>query len=390
MVLTTAAPEPAGRLSFKVEAAPPASAAGPTSRRRLGMQPSGTSEGSMAAGGGTTDAASACGVPAAPALRLRLPAGQQLSSVIWKDSLNRTVHVESGASLAAAAEAAAAAGADSWSTAAVALPALHPLEETSGDPAPGCSGSPACQQAQRRYTALVLAPDGRHSSVAVALAPATLLAQPLSLQYKHYERQQLTHEQDSLLLPNPGAGSLLGTTLFDGGSAALQLARAGSAVVSGSSLPDTRCSRQWSLSLLLRLSGDALRAAGQAQVGTGAGAAHSASTGLWHRGLPCRCAARSAPSALLTCLLGLLSPPSGRPDAVVHRRRLPLPQPGPLPAARHRHRPRGRLAGVGRVPAPPGPASLVHRRGASRGAGQVGIRAEEEQGEGGEGRYGSG
>lgn len=219
------------------------------------------------AGARTSSSTEACGVPATPVLRLRLPAGQRLSSVIWKDGLNRTIHVESSASLAAAADAAAAAGSDSWTTAAVALPAQHPIEESSGELAPSCSGSAACQQAQRQYWALVLAPDGRHSSVVVQLAPGNLIAHQISLRYKHYEPNQLTHEQGSLLLPHPGAASLSGVALFDSPGTPLQLARAGSAVVSGSSLPDTRCSRQWSLSTMLRVNQDTLQAAGEAQVG---------------------------------------------------------------------------------------------------------------------------
>lgn len=235
------------------------------------MQPAGDSDGSMAAeaGDGSGTSGSTCGVPAAPVLRLRLPAGQRLSSVIWKDGLNRTVHVESGDSLAAAADAAAAAGADSWTTAAVALPAQYPIRESSGELAAGCLGPTVCQLAQRQYRALLLAPDGRHSSVAVQLAPANLVAQQIGLRYKHCEPNRLTEEQGSLLLPHPGASSLAGATLFDGSSTQLQLARASSAVVSGGSLPDTRCSRQWSLSAMLRIGDKALQAASQAQVSLG-------------------------------------------------------------------------------------------------------------------------
>ena len=235
------------------------------------MQPAGSSDGSVAAEAGEPTIVRCfgepCGVPAAPTLQLRLPAGQRLASVIWKDGLNRTIHVESGADLAAAADAAAAAGADSWTTAAVALPAQLPIEESSGELAPTCSGSPACPLAQRRYTALVLAADGRHSSVAVELAPANLIAHQVSLRYKHYEPQRLTYEQGSLLLPYPGASSFSGVALFDSSGTPLQLARSGSAVVSGSSLPDTLCSRQWSLTAMLRVGDKALQAAGQAQVG---------------------------------------------------------------------------------------------------------------------------
>lgn len=373
LVLTTAAPEPAGRLSFSVEAAPAAPSHAPiASRRRLRMQPGGGDEGSMAAEASESSMAAEagepivvrcfgepCGVPAAPVLQLRLPVGQRLASVIWKDGLNRTIHAEAGAELAAAADAAAAAGADSWTTAAVALPSQYPLEESSGELAPSCSGSPSCQQAQRRYMALVLAPDGRHSSVAVELAPANLIAHQVSLRYKHYEPHQLTYEQGSLLLPHPGASSFSGVALFDstGSGTPLQLARSSSAMVSGSSLPDTHCSQQWSLSIMLRIGDQALAAASQAQVGcTCCWSCWVVSIRCWYFRHHVGTAMAGRSTLTTPCCAPVCA---GRPGAAVSWRRLPGPQPGPVPAACRCCSACRPLAGVGHCPPPPGAASQL-------------------------------
>lgn len=280
-MLSTAAPQPQGRLEFTVEPAP-AGPATPAARRRLAMQTSSTPAGQLSADGLSPagPAADSCGVPAAPTLRLRLPVGQQLSSVIFKDGLNRTVHQESSASLAAASSAAAASGASHWTTAAVALPALHPFTEASSDQAPGCSsGDAACQAAQRWWSALLLAPDGRHSRADISAAPATLAGQQLSVRYKHYEQQRLTYREDSLTVPlswpsmessgAAGAGVPAGVALYDSGrdGQPLPLAHSTAAVVAGGSLPSSACSRQWSLSLQLSLSAAAATAAAQSKVG---------------------------------------------------------------------------------------------------------------------------
>lgn len=269
LVLTTAAQAPKGRLEFQVEVAPPATTTTLSSRRRrLAMQPLDTSTGQVATGA-QQPVAAACGVPAAPTLRLRLPAGQRLASVIWKDSLNRTVHVEDAASLAAAAT--AGAGAATWTTAGVALPPLYPLSESSADGAPGCSARDgACQLAARTYTALLLAPDGRYSRAEVRAAAPSLAGQQLSVRHKHYELHQLTYEQHSLTLPlgwraaSEGNSAPAGVTLFDAAATRAQpllLAHCSAAVVAGSSLPSSTCSKQWTLALQLGVSGAALAAA---------------------------------------------------------------------------------------------------------------------------------
>lgn len=276
LLVTTAAPAPQGPLRFTVESAPAAAAAATASTpsasaaRRLLMQPTATDSpaGQLVAGDGSAPApaAGACGVPAAPTLRLRLPAGQQLSSVIWRDSLNRTVHVQSGASLAAVASTDGP-----WTTAAVALPPLYPFTESSTDPAVACT-APACQQLQRRYSVLVLAADGRHSRADLALSPGSLGGQRLAITYKHYERHSLSFEQGSLHIPlgwpaaaggNASAtGSPAGVAIFAGSrSAPLQLGKSSAAVVRGGSLPDSSCSQQWSLSLQLSVRDDAIAAA---------------------------------------------------------------------------------------------------------------------------------
>lgn len=193
LVLTTAAPAPQGRLEFAVEVAPapqPSTGAASSSRRRLHLQPLSSSAGQLAADGGASGGAS---VAAGPTLRLRLPPGQQLSSVIWKDGMNRTVLVQSGAELAAAA--ASSAGNDSWATGAVTLPPLLPLAASSAAPPLSCSGSGgACQP---RYSVVLLAPDGRHARADIT----PLGGQQLSMRHKYYEASQLTYSQASLTMP---------------------------------------------------------------------------------------------------------------------------------------------------------------------------------------------
>lgn len=278
LVLTTQAPPPQGRLDFSIELGLTSEAAPVAAQRRrsLRMQPGDGSGGQLAAGDGAAAAAS-CGVPAAPTLRLRLPAGQQLSSVVWRDALNRTVAVQSGATLTAAAAAAgAASSAATWTTPAVPLPALYPFAESSHDPAAGCdAGLASCQLAQRRYSVRLLAPDGRHSVAAISAAPLTLAGAQLSIQVKHYEPHQLTQEQRSLSLPLgwPSADSATaasvpedtfpaGIVIYDAsGGAELALKDSQDAVVTGSSLPASGCSQQWTLSLQLSLTGTALAAA---------------------------------------------------------------------------------------------------------------------------------
>ncbi|KAL4443898.1 hypothetical protein ABPG75_011635 [Micractinium tetrahymenae] len=287
LVLTTQAPAPQGHLDFSIEPAAPSEAApAAAQRRRLHMQPGVGSVGQIAAGSEAGDAGcGGCGVPATPTLRLRLPAGQQLSSVVWRDALNRTVAVQSGASLAAAAS---TAGADSsatmWTTPALTLPPLHPFAESASDPAASCDAScTACQQAQQRYSVRLLAPDGRHSLAAVLAAPPTLAGQHLSITVKHYEPQRLTLEQRSLTLPLgwPAAGSTAtaagpgeadaypgGVVIYDAsGGAELVLKDSWDAVVPGSSLPASACSQQWTVSLQLSLTGAVLTAAAAQQQG---------------------------------------------------------------------------------------------------------------------------
>ncbi|KAL4449525.1 hypothetical protein ABPG77_007169 [Micractinium sp. CCAP 211/92] len=284
LVLTTQAPPPQGRLDFSIEPGLTSEAAPVAAQRRrsLRMQPGDGSGGQLAAGDGAAAAAS-CGVPAAPTLRLRLPAGQQLSSVVWRDALNRTVAVQSGASLAAAAAAAgAASSAATWTTPAVTLPALYPFAESSHDPAAGCdAGLASCQLAQRRYSVRLLAPDGRHSVAAISAAPPTLAGTQLSIQVKHYEPQQLTQERRSLSLPlgwpsadsaaaasAPGVTFPAGVVLYNAsGGAELALKDSQDAVVTGSSLPASGCSQQWTLSLQLSLTSTALAAAAAQQQG---------------------------------------------------------------------------------------------------------------------------
>ena len=338
-MLTTDAPEPLGRLDFSVQAAPPGGTAAALpatlfaagARRRLRMQPgdhaagwvvseiSGAPAGELV--GEATDPAASqpavpaaqpvaptgmpseapaevptvgerdvqpqqgvCGVPAAPALRLRLPAGQRLASVVWLDSLNRTVAVQSGAELAAAASDTAP-----WTTPAVALPPLYPFAESSSDPSAGCSPDAAtCQAQQRSYTVLLLAPDGRHARATITAAPVTLDGQQLEVSYKFYERRQLSYSRASLAVPlawpaplptGAPAGSSsssssssipAGVVIYDAAAAAdgrpLQLRDSAAAVVPGGSLRGSECSRQWSLSMEVDVEGAELAAAAREQV----------------------------------------------------------------------------------------------------------------------------
>lgn len=268
LVLTTAAPAPAGRLSFSVEAAPASDsgsiisggsgAAVARSSRRLAMQPLDGSTGRVAP---ATDSAS-CGASSssALALRLRLPANQRLSSVIWKDCLNRTVHVQTAIDFEAARSAAASSGATHYTTAAVALPHLYPFAESSADPAVGCTGA-ACEQLQRRYSVLLLSPDGRHSRADVTVAPSKLNGQRVLVRLLHYEQHQLTFEDQDFTLPASAASTAAGVTLYDAAvpGQALPLGRSG-LVAPAASLPSSACG-QWSLTLQLNISPAALSVA---------------------------------------------------------------------------------------------------------------------------------
>ena len=183
LVITTAAPEPPQeRLEFGVIEAAPAST--PTTsqqrrRRRLHMelQPSAGGSGTLASEG--RDSGAACGQPLR--LRLQLPAEQQLSSVIWKDGLNRTLHVQTGASLAGGASLAAG----GWATADVELPAAS------------VSGG-------GHYSVLVLAPDGRHTRADFSLESATNSGQ-LAVRFKYYSSRQLSYARQTLALSWPQA-----------------------------------------------------------------------------------------------------------------------------------------------------------------------------------------
>ena len=280
-MITTQAPAPVGKLSFSVEWADGNSGAAgiPVSRRRLHMQPLQPGSGQL-----TNNAAGAangtCGVPLSPpAVHLRLPAREALSSVIWRDSQNRTLLVQTSAELSLAA----AAG-SGWVTAAVALPPQYPPQQSSAcaAPSPSPSPSPSCQQAQRRYSVLLLAPDGRHSRADLVYSPASISTGApgtLHVRYKHYEASQLSFASETLALPFawPAAGGAAGpggVTLFDASAAAgqpLQLRQAGQAVFAGADLlaSSTQCSQQYSLAMLLTISGSALRDAAQSPGGDG-------------------------------------------------------------------------------------------------------------------------
>jgi hypothetical protein len=183
LVITTAAPEPPQeRLEFAVvEAAPASTPSTSQQRRRLRMeaQLSGGGSGTLTSGG--PDSAAACGQPLR--LKLQVPAGQQLSSVIWKDALNRTLHVQTGSSLAGGANLAGA----GWATAEVELPATSE----------GVSGG-------GHYSVLVLAPDGRHARADISLESATNSGQ-LAVRFKYYSSRQLSYDQQALVLSWPQA-----------------------------------------------------------------------------------------------------------------------------------------------------------------------------------------
>ena len=257
LVVTTAAPVPQGRLEVEVEAvtaptaaATPGTASSSSSRRRLHVLPTDDAAGQFAGGDSGSGSGSAlsgagihegCAVAATPTLRLRLPAGQQLSSVIWRDGLNRTIHVDSAASLAAAMSSEA-----DWTTAAVTLPLPEPLQESSADPAAACSAA-ACDQLQRSVSVALVAADGRHSRADITLAPATLAGQEMAVRVKYYERTRLTYKHTTSRLPlawpaggggSANASAIVGVALYDGSrSQPLQLSRSGGAAIVGTACP---------------------------------------------------------------------------------------------------------------------------------------------------------
>lgn len=363
LVLTTQAAAPQGRLDFSIEPGLPSEVnpSADSRRRRLRMQPGASSVGQLTARG-VGAGVDSCGVPAAPTLHLRLPAGQQLSSIVWRDALNHTVSVQSGASLAAAASSVdASTPAATWTTAAVTLPALYPFAESSNDPSASCdAGRTTCQLAQRRYSVRLLAPDGRHSMAVITAPPPTLAGQQLSISVKHYEPQQLSQEQRSLTLPlgwpsagttaedaGSGGGPPAGVVIYDAsGGAELALKDSRDAVVQGSSLPASACSQQWTLSMQLSLSGAALAAAaaqGQASDLRKAGRVARGAT-RWHALHGGCCGVRGKPGAALAPVRACLQtrpsdpprhpPTPAGPSAAVRGRRPAVPQPGPLVAAR--------------------------------------------------------
>ncbi|KAL4855201.1 Calponin y domain-containing protein [Chlorella vulgaris] len=194
LVLTTGAPAPNGKLEFSVEAAPAVQQQPAASRRRrLHLQPLPSAEGQLAGVDGGSTGLPSCGASLAPSLLLRLPAGQLLTSVIWKDNLNRTLLVQTGDNLVAAFS-----STDSWTTPAITLPALRPLAASSGDGALGCESSGACPL---QYSVLVLAPDGRFARATVAPTGSTQLGQQFSVQVKHYEKLQLSWSASSFSIP---------------------------------------------------------------------------------------------------------------------------------------------------------------------------------------------
>ena len=192
--------------------------------------------------------ASSCGAPLQPEVALRLPQGVAIASITWRDNLNGTLPALRG-------------------RAAVTLPPLRPVAESSSDPAFGCTGSLCPGQT---YSVQVLAADGRHSRAEVTVTRLGLQGVQATVRYKFYLQSSLEQAQEELSLRYDwppaveGLGAPAGAALHSGDQPALQLATGGGGGgrLTAPATVDASCSGQWSLSVRLRLNTPLAQASG--------------------------------------------------------------------------------------------------------------------------------
>ncbi|WIA29149.1 hypothetical protein OEZ86_011660 [Tetradesmus obliquus] len=177
-----------------------------------------------------------CGFPVTPSLQLVLPDGVEVITIVWRDNLNRTVALD---------------------TTAVQLPPLAPLMEASVANTEQCNSG--CDWS---YHVKILAADGAQTQIDMSFSSASLSALQMTATYSYYLKRSILqarelHSIPVVRQPPQRTTSSQGQQLLSQPATLDALAQQ---VFGANVIPDSTCSKQWSLSLNLDVPASALEA----------------------------------------------------------------------------------------------------------------------------------